>query len=74
MKLTDEEIQKVWEKAHAIIFFNPDDFRKDDYDIWIERKFFGDHESGFGWEAEKIDPKKGNDVSNLKPVHWRNKK
>jgi hypothetical protein len=61
-------------KGIAVQFLDPDEYRKDEYDIWIIRSAYCDRSSGFGWEIEKIDPNGGNIISNLRPVHWRNKK
>ena len=72
---TDEEINKVWEKATKQPNNNPDVFRKDYAGAWIRRDDYGKRDKPYGWEIDHIRPasKGGDDViSNARPLHWKN--
>lgn len=71
MAWSDETIQKVWEKAHTVPGFDPAVWRKDDCKAWIYRRSYG-MRSDYGWEIDHINPNGGDDLSNLRPLHWRN--
>ena len=75
LNFTDEIILKVWQKAKIDEYNVPNDFRKDQCDAWIERTQYGNHDSAFGWEIDKIKPQPDEDsmnLSNLRPIHWKN--
>lgn len=72
---TDNEIERVWEKASIIENNNPNKFRKDYAGAWIKRSDYGNTKSEYGWEIDHIRPLAADgtyDDSNLLPTHWRN--
>lgn len=75
MAFTEQQIQKVWDKAKIVPGCDPSNFRKDACDAWIQRSQYGNRNSAYGWEIDHIKPKseKGSDDdSNLRPLHWEN--
>lgn len=73
---TDEEIQKVWDKAEKVSIENEEiGFRKDQCGAWIKRSVYGKRNTKYGWEIDhkKPESKGGEDIlSNLRPLHWAN--
>lgn len=74
MKFTDEVVQEVWKKGKLLDDFDENVYRRDDYGAWIMSDEYGNRSSKFGWEIERIDPNGGDEINNLKPVQWSNKK
>jgi hypothetical protein len=72
MSFSDEKVQKVWEKGHPDSNNDPNVWRKDDCTAWMKRSLHGNRESEYGWEIDHIDPDKGDDLSNLRPLQWKN--
>ena len=72
MPFTDEKIQQVWEKGKVVSNNNPNVWRKDANDAWIYRESYGNRKSMSGWEVDHIDPGGGDELSNLRPLHWKN--
>jgi len=74
MTFTNETILKVWQKAEIDEYNVPNDFRKDPCGAWIERTQYGNHDSAYGWEVDHIMPQSNDldDLSNLRPLHWKN--
>jgi hypothetical protein len=68
----DEKVQKVWEKGHVESHNDPNVWRTDDCSAWMKRDMYGNRESEYGWEVGRIDPNGGDDLSNLRPLHWKN--
>ena len=62
---TDEEINKVWEKATKQPNNNPDVFRKDYAGAWIRRDDYGKRDKPYGW---KNNESKGDDYPYWKTV------
>ena len=71
MTISEDLLQRVWEKA-MITDLNPKIWRKDHYGAWISRIRHGDRNSDYGWEIEHVNPDEGDDVSNLRPLQWKN--
>lgn len=72
---TEEEIQAVWDKGEVVLRFNPRQWKKDACGAWISRQQYGNRDSDFGWEIDRLVPaEKGgtDDVSNLRPLNWKN--
>lgn len=75
MAFTEEQIQKVWEKATVVSNNDPNVYRKDECGAWIAKKQYGNRESSFGWEIDHIKPQSkggGDELSNLRPLQWQN--
>ena len=77
---TEEEIQKIWEKATVVVGYNPNLWRKDQCGAWIYRHYYGAASLGelhtsYKWQIDHIKPesKGGTDVvSNARPLQWYN--
>jgi 5-methylcytosine-specific restriction endonuclease McrA len=70
-------IKQVWSKGIIIPGYAPDVYRKDKFGWWICLQDHGNTNSEYGWEIDYIIPisKSGsNEVSNLQPLFWRNRK
>jgi len=72
MSFTDEKIQQVWEKGKVVPNNNPNVWRFDANDAWIYRESYGNRKSMSGWEIDHIDPDGGDELSNLRPLQWKN--
>lgn len=72
MSLSEEKVQKVWEKAETVDGNDPNVWRKDQCGGWIGRNLYGNRESEYGWEVDHINPQGGDDLSNLRPLQWKN--
>lgn len=75
MAFTEDQIQKVWEKATIVAKNDPKVFRKDECGAWIARKQYGNRDSSYGWEIDHITPQSkggGDQLSNLRPLQWEN--
>ena len=72
MPFTDETIQQVWEKGKVVENHDPDVKRQDGAKAWIHREEYGNRDSRFGWEIDHIDPGGGDDLSNIRPLQWKN--
>lgn len=74
--MLDPAAEKVWQKAkHAGEKNEANGFRKDQCEAWIKKQDFGNRKSDYGWEIDHIVPvshKGSDDLSNLRPLHWRN--
>jgi hypothetical protein len=69
---TPDQIQAVWNKGTRVQNQDANEWRKDACEAWIGRKFYGKRDSKYGWEIHHIDPKGGDDISNLAPLQWQN--
>jgi len=75
MSFSEEKIQKVWEKGKVVPPNDPNVWRKDQCGAWIHR---ASHHGGradplsYEWEIDHIDPNGGDDISNLRPLQWKN--
>lgn len=71
---SENKIQSIWEKAKIINGQDPNVYRQDLADAWIERDQYG-KEGSFGWEIDHMFPEAkggGDDSENLQPLQWEN--
>lgn len=69
-------LEQIWKKAHKIKGQNSSVYRKDEFCMWIKYSEYGNHADALGWEVDYVVPKSEggtNDISNLKPIQWKNK-
>lgn len=69
------EIEAVWHKGRTVPGYDPNRYRKDTCDKWMEWSGYGDVNHDHGWEIDHIQPvaRGGDDrLVNLQPLHWRN--
>lgn len=73
-----DEITKrlaIWQKAYAPVPSEAHIWRIDPYGSRVHYANYGDRDSPFGWEyGHLVDAALGgsDDISNLRPLHWRN--
>jgi len=67
---SEADIERVWQKGTAVP--NSTIWRKDQCTAWIKRDEYGNRSSVYGWEIDHIDPDGGDDLSNLRPLQWKN--
>jgi len=72
VSFNEETIQKVWEKGKIVGGNDPNIWRKDQCDAWIQRSQYGNRDSQYGWEIDHISPGGGDNLSNLRPLQWKN--
>lgn len=72
---SQEDIDRVWERATKVNDFDPTQFRKDACGAWIIRSHYGQRDSIFGWEIDHVYPQSlggGDDDMNLRAMQWEN--
>ncbi|GLH67166.1 HNH endonuclease signature motif containing protein [Geothrix edaphica] len=72
MAFSEEKVQQVWEKGEKVANNDPNEWRKDQCGAWIYRKHYGNRDSQYGWEIDHVSPGGSDDVSNLRPLQWKN--
>lgn len=73
--MSEESINKAWEKATKVDGYDPTQFRKDACGAWIIRNHYGLRTSMYGWEVDHVYPLSlGGDDSddNLRAMQWEN--
>jgi hypothetical protein len=73
MPFTPKEIQQVWEKGTMVLDYDSGTWRKDVCTAWINRTEYGNPNSVYGWEVDRIDRNGGDELRNLRPLQWENK-
>lgn len=72
---SDDEIQKVWNKAKIIKGKDASVYRKAYAGAWIKRDEYGNTDSTLGWEIDHRKPVAeggSDDLTNLDPLQWNN--
>lgn len=72
---TNEQIDKVWNKANKVDGYDPAAVRQDSCGAWIIKHHYGNRESDFGWEIDHVYPESlggRDDEENLRAMNWRN--
>ncbi len=72
MKLSEQIIQQVWDKARAYTEIDPALWREDECGAWIKRADYGKTDSEFGWHIVNVSPGAPDIPENLRPLHHRN--
>ncbi len=77
MFLTALDQRKIaaWRKATPIIGYDPAIWRRDAFGWLIRYSDYGIRNSKFGWEIDHMRPTRlggGDQLSNLRALHWRN--
>lgn len=72
MENFENTIRKIWEKAKICSEETKDEWRKDSYNEWIRWKDYGNTHSDFGWVIDIIRSEDGGEISNLRPMQWKN--
>ena len=72
MTFSDQDKSDVWKKGEEIPGKDPDNIRKDACGSEINREDYGNRDSDQGWEIDHIKPDGGDDISNLRPMQWKN--
>jgi len=75
MSFSEQTIQKVWEKGTVVPNYDPNVWRKDQCGAWIKRSSHNGRRENpvdFEWEIDHINPHGGDDISNLRPLQWKN--
>lgn len=65
----------VWKIGKVASPNDPDLWRKDECDAWIQFSKYGDRNSQYGWEIDhitSIDHGGTDALSNLRPLQWQN--
>ncbi len=72
MPISEDLIQRVWEKERAVFDRDPTTWRKDECGAWIRREHYGRTDSEYGWIIDSLIPGGPEDVDNMRALHWQN--
>jgi len=72
MSFNEETIQNVWEKGKIVERYDSKIWRKDECGAWIKRSEYGNTDSKYGWHIDHISPGGTDNLSNLRPLQWKN--
>jgi 5-methylcytosine-specific restriction endonuclease McrA len=72
-----QTILSVWNKGQIVPGVSPSLKRKDVCGAWISWNQYGNRDNDYneGWEIDHITPESkdgSNQLSNLRPLHWKN--
>jgi 5-methylcytosine-specific restriction endonuclease McrA len=68
-------VEAVWRKGRIAAGYDPNRWRKDACNAWMDRTKYGDTSSGHGWEIDHVYPASkggGDELNNLQPLQWSN--
>lgn len=75
MSYTEQEIEAAWQNGQIVGKFPPAKWRKDACGAWLSREQYGNHNSMFGWEIDRITPETQGSTDappTLLPLQWKN--
>jgi len=72
MAFSEETVQAVWGKGRIVTGHSADQWRQDECGAWMGREFYENRDTPFGWEIGRIVPTGADDLSNLRPLQWKN--
>jgi hypothetical protein len=75
MSFSPEKVQQVWEKGTIVPNIDPNVWRKDYCGAWINRPSHNGRRENpvdYEWEIDHINPNGSDDISNLRPLQWKN--
>ena len=58
-------------KGHTVTNYDLKKWRKDDCGAWMNRSAYG-KQIDYGWQIDHISPGGNDDLSNLRPLQWKN--
>ncbi len=65
-------INQVWRKGKTVPGVDPAAWRKDQCGAWIRRVDYGNRNSSYGWEIDRIVAGGPYVASNCRPLQWQN--
>ncbi len=69
---SEETVKAVWGKGIEIPGYNSDLHREDICGAIMTYSEHGNRDSKYGWEIDHINPHGSDDLSNLRPLQWKN--